>query len=216
MLPPVSAWTTTRNGVVCPLSGLRKSPPELIGACPVPSALHQVAWPWVPCSTSAAPVWGSFRSQVAATLLSGAAMKTAEPKPVWVSRPKLTDPPPWTSPPALTPPTSLAFRCGTWTLLLTVSGAAVADEDRLSAVPLVLASELTLVAVLDLPKMKEPPVAATAVPDIAKNSAISEITIAGDGLPGRTRFHSGTDDMTMVPSAAAPGAPGTRTFTWAA
>jgi hypothetical protein len=61
--------------------------------------------------------------------------------------------------------------------------AAVAADDRLSAVPLVLASELTLVAVLDLPRMKEPPVAATAVPDIAKNSAISEITIAGDGPP---------------------------------
>jgi len=57
----------------------------------------------------------------------------------------------------------------------------VAVEDSFSAVPLLLVSEDVLVAVLALPRMKLPPVAATAVPLIAKNSAISEMTVAAEG-----------------------------------
>jgi hypothetical protein len=44
--------------------------------------------------------------------------------------------------------------------LLTFSGGVVELEDKLSAVPFLLVSEDTPVAVLALPKMKSPPVAA--------------------------------------------------------
>lgn len=79
-------------------------------------------------------------------------------------------------------------------LLLTWSGGVVEVEDKLSAVPLELDSEVTAAAVLDLPRMKLPPVAATAVPDIAKNNAISEMTIAGDGC----RSAAGSDGRRMA------------------
>jgi hypothetical protein len=51
------------------------------------------------------------------------------------NRPELTGPPPWISPLALTPPASLAFRCGAWILLLTVSGTADTDDENLSDPP---------------------------------------------------------------------------------
>jgi hypothetical protein len=44
--------------------------------------------------------------------------------------------------------------------VLTFSGGVVEVEDKLSAVPFLSVSEVTLVAVLALPKMKSPPVAA--------------------------------------------------------
>jgi len=69
--------------------------------------------------------------------------------------------------------------------LLTLSAGAVAGEERLSAVPLVFVSEETLIALLDLPRIKDPPVAATAVPDIATNSANTEITVGAVGRPKR-------------------------------
>ena len=50
------------------------------------------------------------------------------------------------------PSSSLALRLRTWMLLLTVSGSVVEVEDSFSAVPFVLASEDTLVAVLALPR----------------------------------------------------------------
>lgn len=57
------------------------------------------------------------------------------------------------------PPSSLAFSLGTWTLLLTVSGGLPPAEDRASAVPLLLDSDVRLVALFALPKMNVPPVA---------------------------------------------------------
>src|SRR5579864_1740671 len=58
------------------------------------------------------------------------------------------------------PSTRLAFRLGACTELPTVSGGVPAFEDKLSAVPAELLSDETDVAVLGLPRMKVPPVAA--------------------------------------------------------
>jgi hypothetical protein len=106
------------------------------------------------------------------------------PSATWASWPEATAPLPWMNPLAGRPPSSLAFRFGTRTLLLTFSGGDLAAADRLSAVPLVFASDAIFVAVLGLPGKKVPPVAATAVPDRAKNNAISETTRAADGRAG--------------------------------
>src|SRR5690242_6404350 len=149
-----------------------------------PSLFHQTAVAPAAVLASALitrtePEPGPSGSHVAVRSPPGKASRgTREFAPVSVSRAPVASPPPCMYPLAGVPPSSLAFSFGTCTLLLTFSGGVVDDEDRLSAVPLVLDSEVTAVAAFGLPKMKSPPVAATAVPDMAKNSAIREMTVA--------------------------------------
>ena len=75
----------------------------------------------------------------------------------------------------------LAFRRGIWMALLTAMAGLPAGEERLRAVPLESDREVGDVAVLLLPRSKEPPVAAYAVPESATTSETTEIAVAGDG-----------------------------------
>jgi hypothetical protein len=52
----------------------------------------------------------------------------------------------------VSPSSSLAFRFGTWMLLLTASGGSAAADDRLRAVPFSLVSEVTVLEELTCPE----------------------------------------------------------------
>jgi hypothetical protein len=75
----------------------------------------------------------------------------------------------------------LAFRRGIWMALLTARAGLPAGEETLRAVPLGSESDVSDVAVLLLPRSKEPPVAAYAVPESATTSETTEMPVAGDG-----------------------------------
>lgn len=82
----------------------------------------------------------------------------------------------------------LALRWGIWVPLLTASVGFPAGEERLRAVPLESESDVSDVAALLLPRSKDPPVAAYAVPESATTSATMEIAVAGDGRCTLTPF----------------------------
>src|SRR5579863_3901592 len=175
---------------------------SLMVAWPTPPGFHQVASSLVACCSPNRYSESPAVAQYATMALPGAETSSSLAPGSRLRRPSLMFPPPWMNPLAGVPPnslalaavpftprkplagvppSSLAFSLGTCTLLLTVNGGVVGVEDRLSAVPLVFVSEDTDEAVLALPRIKSPPVAATAVPDMANNSAIREMTLAGAG-----------------------------------
>jgi hypothetical protein len=75
------------------------------------------------------------------------------------------------NPGASWPSSRSALRLATLVVRLTFSGATPEGELSDSAVPFELLRLVCVVASLDLPRINVPPVAATAVPDIAMNRA---------------------------------------------
>ena len=80
---------------------------------------------------------------------------------------------------AVLPSTYCALRLWTWMLLLTASGALPAGACSDSGVPLPFASVAIAFSLLDLPRMKDPPVAASAKPAAPITSASVTATVAG-------------------------------------
>jgi hypothetical protein len=78
-----------------------------------------------------------------------------------------------------------ALRLGTFVVRLTLSEAAPSFEFRERAVPLAFDNVVTVPAAFDLPKMKVPPVAATAVPPpttVAKTAPATKAVVRGLGI----------------------------------